>query len=183
MANLAMAWRRGGAVGAEASLYRTGCVFSTPGTRTQYWHCDGSHRGTLTADFSAYAAGGEGARVAPATSHSCPPAAVCVFLPLIDLTDTTGYTTFWPGTHVQDDSDLLACDFPSQHSWATLRALAQAGDAILYDFRVLHRGSQITACCDRLLISWRPHYEESKLAAGSLEEAVDRCGVATALDT
>jgi hypothetical protein len=104
-------------------------VYSKPGASTQGWHADGDHeRNRPDAGWDP-----NGWRTALAA-----PYAICLFLPLIDLTDETGYTQFWPGSH------------RSRH-WAgfgpvaelanlTYNGLVQKGDAIFYDYRLWHRG-------------------------------------------
>jgi ectoine hydroxylase-related dioxygenase (phytanoyl-CoA dioxygenase family) len=66
------------------------------------------------------------------------PYAICLFLPLIDLTDETGYTQFWPGSH---RSRHWAGFGPvAKLAHLTYNGLVQTGDAIFYDYRLWHRG-------------------------------------------
>jgi hypothetical protein len=55
-----------------------------PGTSVQYYHSDGVHA-SKSADFASEAA---------APTH-----VLCVFLPLIKLDCSMGYTDFWAGSH------------------------------------------------------------------------------------
>jgi len=104
------------------SLVKCGCVLSLPGTKMQYYHSDGVHVGA-SASF-------ESDEVQP--TH-----ALCVFIPLIDLNQTTGYTEFWAGSHKYNN--LLQKKgmhaLPGGHDGTISR-----GDCLLYDYRVIHRG-------------------------------------------
>eukprot|EP00667_Euglena_gracilis_P014692 EG_transcript_15232 len=103
-------------------VVRCGVVCATAGTGHQYWHSDGPHRGP--------AAGWDGAGAAA-------PYCFCVFVPLVDLTEETGYTQFWAGSHKYDG--LLAAK-GEQCVPGDTDALCPAGSAVVYDFRVVHRG-------------------------------------------
>ncbi|KAJ3178161.1 hypothetical protein HDU87_003713 [Geranomyces variabilis] len=87
-------------------------VYSRPGADTQSWHADG----------------------VPAS----PPYAVCVFLPLVDLTHETGYTQFWPGT--QASRGLLGFGPAAEVCGATFDGMVSSGSAVVYDYGTLHRG-------------------------------------------
>jgi ectoine hydroxylase-related dioxygenase (phytanoyl-CoA dioxygenase family) len=113
------------------SLIKCGCVLSLPGTSVQYYHSDGVHAGE-SADFASEAA---------APTH-----ALCVFLPLIDLDRSTGYTEFWAGSHkyqlLLQKKGLMA--LPGGHD-----GLLKKGDCLLYDYRTIHRGMPNTSKSDR----------------------------------
>lgn len=95
-------------------------VYSRPGAGDQDWHTDGAHA-------DAPRAGGPGA-----------PYAVCVFVPLIDLDEGTGCTQFWPGTHA--DRELAGFGPASEVLGAAVAPYVAAGSAVLYDYRLMHRG-------------------------------------------
>ena len=101
-------------------------VYSRPGAPPQEWHADGPHVGRC-AGWDSGDGGGE-----------APPYALCVFVPLCDLSQEVGFTQFWPGTHRHDQ--LLgfggACEVLGAHCDGLLRA----GDALVYDYRLMHRG-------------------------------------------
>ena len=143
------------------ALFRSGVVFSTPGTKTQYWHADGSHT-RPPATFDTPEGGG------------APPDAVCVFLPLIDLTAETGFTTFWPGTQHFPQEDLLAHSLP--RPWGCVEGAVTAGSAILYDFRTVHRGEPNRTDSHRPICYFvyaRPGFDEvSNFAQASLFDVV-----------
>jgi ectoine hydroxylase-related dioxygenase (phytanoyl-CoA dioxygenase family) len=78
-------------LGTGYSLVKCGCVHSLPGTGVQYWHSDGVHNGA-SANFG--------------SNNAAPMHALCVFVLLIDLDMSTGFTEFWAGSHKY--SKLLA---------------------------------------------------------------------------
>ena len=112
-------------LGDGCTLAKRGVVFSLPGAPQQPWHADSSHP----------LAGGAWADAWPAV-----PNALCAFLPLVDLDELTGYTTFWPGSHRGHQDLQLAHDLPEATPWATVPGALDAGDALLYDYGVIHRG-------------------------------------------
>ena len=67
-----------------------------------------------------------------------PPYALCVFVPLIDLDQSTGFTQFWPGSHVTDK--LLGFGAAAEVLGGTVDGVCTAGSAIVYDYRTMHRG-------------------------------------------
>jgi ectoine hydroxylase-related dioxygenase (phytanoyl-CoA dioxygenase family) len=91
----------------------------------QEWHADGPHMGPC--------AGPDG------TGESQPYGA-CVFLPLHDLKacPEMGCTQFWPGTHKY--SHLLGFGPAASEMHLALDALASPSEAVIYDYRTLHRG-------------------------------------------
>lgn len=109
-------------LGEEYSLIKCGCVLSLPGTSIQYYHSDGVHVGA-SATFESEKA---------ASTH-----ALCVFVPLIDLDRSTGYTEFWAGSHKY--SNLMQKkglqSLPGGHD-----GIIYKGDCLLYDYRTIHRG-------------------------------------------
>lgn len=64
--------------------------YSRPGAPNQAWHCDGGH---VNPDAGWPDENGvEAQQLSKAY-------AICVFTPLIDLSETVGFTQFWPGSH------------------------------------------------------------------------------------
>lgn len=110
-------------LGSSHKLVKCGCVLSLPSCGMQYWHSDGVHIGE-SADFESDSA---------ASTH-----ALCVFVPLVDLTELTGYTEFWAGSHKY--SKLLQKKGDQSLPGGTL-GLLKRGDALLYDYRTIHRGT------------------------------------------
>ena len=104
-------------------------VYSRPGACYQGWHADGDHnRGSADAGFA----------VNGWKTDLAGPYAICLFLPLIDLNETVGYTQFWPGSH--RNRDLVGFGKVAELCRCTFDGIVQAGDAIWYDYRLLHRG-------------------------------------------
>lgn len=105
-------------------------VYSKPNANNQGWHADGDHqKGTNDAGWDA--ANGWKHRLAE-------PYAICLFIPLIDLDDTTGYTQFWPASHQY--RGLAGFGPVAEIAEATYDGKCSAGDAIWYDYRLMHRG-------------------------------------------
>jgi hypothetical protein len=101
-----------------ALLARTGCATQDP-------HADGVHpheQATLTDDDAGVA------------DPLLPPHAVQLFLPLCEMSTETGPTEFWPTSHV-------AAHRPFASLLPPLVLEARPGDAIAFDFRVVHRGT------------------------------------------
>jgi hypothetical protein len=96
-------------------------VTSTPGAQGQSWHADGGH-----VDLNRHQ----------------PCHCLNVFLPLEDVSPDMGPTEFRPGTHYHTRN--LAPLLLAAKARKTLRAptspLPRAGDALVFDYRVLHRG-------------------------------------------
>lgn len=73
----------------------------------------------------------------PDPSHQ----SMCVFMPLCNLTNETGYTSFWPGSHLFSQTDVLEHSLPSLlPSNALVKGITNIGDIILYDYKTIHRG-------------------------------------------
>ncbi|TPX64759.1 hypothetical protein SpCBS45565_g05668 [Spizellomyces sp. 'palustris'] len=107
-------------------------VYSLPGADTQSWHADG-----------------------PPSRPPSRPYAVCVFLPLIDLTCETGFTQFWPGSHT--DAGLLGFGPAAEVCGATVDGMVSKGDAVIYDYGLLHRGMGNTSNMRRPVVQMVYH--------------------------
>lgn len=105
----------------EFYLANFSLLISTPGSTTQSWHCDGGHTSLQT--------------------HN-PCHCFNVFLPLVDVPMAMGPTEVRPGSHVHTRN--LAPMLLAARARKTLRApvipLLRRGDALLFDYRILHRG-------------------------------------------
>lgn len=82
----------------------------------QKWHADGGHH--FSPDQLP-----EGLTL--------PPHCINVFYPLVDLTEDNGPTEFRIGSHRRDDAKSSKVEFP---------LLCPAGSAVLFDYRIQHRG-------------------------------------------
>ena len=129
-------------LGREAELEYAGIVLSLPGSAVQAWHVDGTHL------FG--------------KKCQCPPHCLDVFVPLMDMTPALGPTEFIPGSHILDAAasldKLLLSSGTNQHEGsmggdgavesiaASSRCapLLRAGSAVIYDHRLVHRGTANT---------------------------------------
>ena len=126
-------------------------VYSRPGSEAQDWHTDGAHIGRSSGwDDSAF--------------EPTPPYAVCVFLALVDLDRTVGFTQFWPGTHRY--SGLAGFGHAAPLLGCAVDAIVPAGGCVIYDYRLMHRGMPNTSVStQRPLIQFlyhKPGYKETK---------------------
>ena len=102
--------------------FDVGVVYSRPGATTQGWHADGRHI----------------VQASNENADANKPYAVCLFVPLIDLDETVGYTQFWPGSH--RSKELVGFGKIAELTRATYNAIGKAGSGIWYDYRLLHQG-------------------------------------------
>eukprot|EP00584_Thalassiosira_punctigera_P023825 CAMPEP_0172552878 /NCGR_PEP_ID=MMETSP1067-20121228/47246_1 /TAXON_ID=265564 ORGANISM="Thalassiosira punctigera, Strain Tpunct2005C2" /NCGR_SAMPLE_ID=MMETSP1067 /ASSEMBLY_ACC=CAM_ASM_000444 /LENGTH=367 /DNA_ID=CAMNT_0013340951 /DNA_START=179 /DNA_END=1278 /DNA_ORIENTATION=- len=112
--------------------FDVGVVYSKPGAPRQGWHADGDHqRGTEDAGWDVKT--GWRDRLAK-------PYALCLFVPLIDLDEETGYTRFWPASH--RNRGLVGFGPVAEMTGATWDGRCRAGDVVWYDYRLMHRGME-----------------------------------------
>ena len=97
-----------------------GAVIAQPGAADQQPHMDGGHlyQGT------------HGYEQAQNPAHC-----INAFVPLVDVTEESGPTEFWPGSHVLERAQAAFAGASPSVSLA-----GQRGDVILFDYRVVHRG-------------------------------------------
>jgi ectoine hydroxylase-related dioxygenase (phytanoyl-CoA dioxygenase family) len=100
----------------------------------------------------------------------CKPYACCVFVPLQDLESdpAMGCTQFWPGSHLCPH--LLGFGPAASELHSTLDALVRAGDAVLYDYRTMHRGLPNNSDLQREMLQIVYHdaaYAETRNYAGA----------------
>lgn len=104
-------------------------IYSKPGSPNQGWHCDGDHqKGSPDCGWDP-----DGWKTTLAETY-----ALCLFIPLVDLNDETGFTQYWPGSH--RNKNLVGFGPVAEIAQATWNAKCSAGDAIWYDYRLFHRG-------------------------------------------
>ena len=105
--------------------YLLGCSVvvscADPGSADQQWHVDGGH------------VDGE---------NHLPCHCLNVFIPLVDLEPSLGPTEVRPGTHVysRDMSKMMLGAKARKELKTPVAPLLKKGDALLFDYRVLHRG-------------------------------------------
>ena len=139
-------------------------IVSRPGAKDQSWHADGPHLVPRRDAWAAEAAAAAPRRDGPTTDGDdsqlfAPPApahAVCVFLPLVDVTAALGGTQLWLGSHVAGGMVELAPDALREvaDSDALLRPHVAAGTALLYDYRLVHRGAANVGDAERPLLQF-----------------------------
>lgn len=105
----------------SAPVVTASFILAHPGAVAQPWHADGPHIGP------------------PGVG----PHALCVFVPLIDVNDSLGPTQFWLGSHARSGMvELAPRALPVLYSCpgAVLSATLPGGHAVVYDYRLVHRG-------------------------------------------
>jgi ectoine hydroxylase-related dioxygenase (phytanoyl-CoA dioxygenase family) len=120
-------------------------VYSRAGAPHQAWHCDGAHQ---SHDLGW-----------PTEARKLPaPYAVCVFVPLIDLTEETGFTQFWPGSHRH--AKLVGFGPIAALFGTAYDGMNAAGSACVYDYRLMHRGMpNVTESTQRPLLQFLYHVD------------------------
>lgn len=151
------------ALAAARPLTTASLVVARPGLAGhQEWHSDGPPHDSEGAD----AAGG--ASTPSGAAHQAP-SALCVFVPLVDLTPATGCTHLWLGSHAAPRGDGAGCGGddrthplvgPAPAALAALSAAGgggsgapawtepqplAAGSALAYDYALVHRGGACAA--------------------------------------
>lgn len=109
--------------------YDVSVVYSRPGADFQGWHSDGNHA-TSSEDAGWSVNGWE--------TCLSGPYAICMFIPLIDLDDETGFTQFWPGSH--RSKNWVGFGKVAGVVGSTFDGKGAAGSAFWYDYRTWHRG-------------------------------------------
>ncbi len=105
-------------------------VYSKPGANHQGWHADGGHvEGDSDPSWNESNSN---------TTKVADPYAICIFVPLIDLDHIVGFTQFWPGTHKY--KELVGFGPLAEVAKATWDGTVRAGEAVVYDYRLIHRG-------------------------------------------
>ena len=125
-------------LGVACALLKTGVVYALPGAALQSIHADGKHL---------YDGDGDVADDAHLPAHC-----VTVFVPLLDLSPELGPTEYFPGTHRRDGDRARYERAHAGREAGVAFAGAKAGDAILFDYRVLHRGLANTSTEARPLL-------------------------------
>lgn len=116
-------------LGKDAKLVYAGLILSFPLSADQPWHQDG------TALFED--------KEFP-TNQMLPPYAINVFIPLEDVTEELGPTEFCVGSHYRDKGiqAMKYLENGKKDGANIISPLLKAGDALLYDYRICHRGTQ-----------------------------------------
>lgn len=113
-------------LGPDCKLLEVGAVVSAPGSQAQRPHRDGT-------------------QLFPGVELPCdlPPYCLSVFLPLVQVTDINGPTEFLPGSH------SYRPQLEQEPREEPIALTTSIGDAIVFDFRVVHRGQANRGEADR----------------------------------
>ena len=110
--------------GGHICLLYAGVMWAKPNEKekdTQKWHADGGHLFSHT---------------------DLPPHCINVFYPLVDLSYENGCTEFVPGSHRLGNFN---CDKDSSSKSTQFGLCCKAGAAVLFDYRLKHRGGSNTS--------------------------------------
>jgi hypothetical protein len=124
-------------LGHDAVLVYAGLILSFADSADQPWHQDGSllfPKQQQEEDLK------------------LPPYALNIFIPVSPITETLGPTEFWIKSHLDGTGNVMKqllhdTQDPSnpqqeQHNDKIIGPLLQPGDALLYDYRICHRGTR-----------------------------------------
>jgi ectoine hydroxylase-related dioxygenase (phytanoyl-CoA dioxygenase family) len=117
-------------LGEDAQLKYCGLIISFPGSTDQPWHGDGPHL------FGA---------------RQLPPHGINVFIPLHDITKEHGPTEFLPGSHRVSHALGTNEAIMARSNIESVGPLLEVGSSLLYDYRVLHRGTHNCTNVSRLM--------------------------------
>lgn len=119
-------------LGDDAKLVYAGLILSFPGSADQPWHRDGT---ALFAD-NEFPIG-----------QALPPYALNIFIPLDDVTSDVGPTEFCVGSHIREKAIEVMKEIETGNEAGTtiIGPLLKMGDALIYDYRVCHRGTKNVA--------------------------------------
>lgn len=117
----------------ECKVCSLSLVTSTPGAPDQTWHADGGH-----VDLQ----------------HHVPCHCLNVFIPLEDVTEELGPTEFRPGSHFHTRNlvPLLLAAKARRTLRPPVTPIPHRGDAVIFDYRVLHRGRANSSARNRAVL-------------------------------
>jgi len=81
-----------------------------------------------------------------------PPHCVTVFVPLVDVTEANGPTEFYPGSHERKREHYYAGTEEGACHLPTCAPCLVCGSALLFDYRLVHRGTANTTDTDRPML-------------------------------
>ena len=119
--------------GEEHYMCNVSIVYATPGSTDQAWHCDGGHI-NLQAHERCHCFN--------------------VFVPLVDVNRSLGPTELRPGSHylTRNLAPMVLAAKARGKLRSPVMPLLRAGSALLFDYRVLHRGRANTSEVDRPIL-------------------------------
>lgn len=117
----------------DVQICHTSLVISYPGSPDQSWHADGGH---VNVD------------------EHLPCHCLNVFIPLMDITMEMGPTELRPGTHYHTRNlvPMMLAARARKKLRAPVAPLLDLGDALLFDYRILHRGKANLSEKDRAIL-------------------------------
>ncbi|CAJ1965794.1 unnamed protein product [Cylindrotheca closterium] len=129
-------------LGTDSELdFDVSVIYSKPGSQNQGWHCDGEHqKGAKDSEWEP-----DGWKTILAETY-----ALCLFIPLVDINEETGYTQYWPGSH--RNRSLVGFGPVAEIAQSTWNGKCSAGDAMWYDYRLFHRGTANTSSLLRPIV-------------------------------
>mmetsp|Transcript_9966 Transcript_9966/g.15039 ORF Transcript_9966/g.15039 Transcript_9966/m.15039 type:complete len:259 (+) Transcript_9966:38-814(+) len=109
-------------LGPDIVIANESLLVSVPGAQDQAWHSDGPHM---------------------SVTEYLPCHVLNVFVPLIDITLAEGPTEFRPGSQrlTLDLKNMFLRAFASKQLRKPVKPTLRKGSALLFDYRVLHRGT------------------------------------------
>ena len=119
--------------GEEHYICNVSIVYATPGSTDQAWHADGGHI-NLQAHEKCHCFN--------------------VFVPLVDVNRSLGPTELRPGSHylTRNLAPMMLAAKARGKLRSPVMPILRAGSALLFDYRVLHRGRANTSEVDRPIL-------------------------------
>ena len=121
-------------------LVTASVIVSRPGAPHQAWHADGPHPEQDAARLRRAAWSATEMPDAPRRPAPSPPTALCCFVPLRSLTSRLGGTALWLGSHALGCGAVEVACAGAVELLGSQTPLPPAGGALLYDYRLIHRG-------------------------------------------
>lgn len=150
-------------LGVDAEVVAAGNVvaMSVEGWLTSLAGADGDSDDdavVLSSDLGPQAWHADGPHLFDSTTGQLPAHALTVFVPLVDLTAENGPTEFKLGSHVRgceyqpEGDEGVDCVAADASASATRSFHAAAGDAVVFDYRLWHRGGANASAADRQVL-------------------------------
>uniref|UniRef100_A0A0G4ICR6 PHD-type domain-containing protein n=1 Tax=Chromera velia CCMP2878 TaxID=1169474 RepID=A0A0G4ICR6_9ALVE len=128
----------------DLELCHVGCMLTRPSCAIQDLHTDGPHDAEAAGEGgqggSGSGASGSGGGKGEGVPRHEAPYALNVFLPLVNVRRDVGPTEFHPGSHFLWNYWGGGDEWANEQRGAPEAPLLKAGDALVFDYRILHRG-------------------------------------------
>lgn len=139
-----------GLLGGDFIIQSMTVVCAFPGARQQHIHTDLPLLFPEVGQFNAL----------------CPPYAFTVAIPLLDLTESTGTTAMWEGSHrLLTDQDETSPENSENSLAGAFLPLARSGDCYIMDIRLRHAGTENRSEAPRpvlYIVYSRPWFEDRR---------------------